>query len=335
MLLLLALGPLLLARVPRSDAGRLDLVSAALSLGRRAGSDLRVEARRRARRAVVDGAVDRRRARRRASSSCDGSAADRAADRPATVPRPGVQRVAGRQHARHLRRVRRVRVHRPVPAARARAVAARGGPVDSCRSGAGFVVGSMLAPAMVRGTPGLRDGRRPAMAAWLRDARAGRAASRLAVLVAATSSSRLASRRVHADHGPDHGRRAAGASWRGRGDLGDRLRARRRARDRRARQRGHGGLSQPHGRDDSRGPFRCRDTRGARHARRGALRGPDVARSYRRRARRRSTQRVHARSAARRRSERARGGCAWPAMVVRWLASVDPGSSQPDLTPAK
>ena len=69
MVLLLVLGPMLLPEFRDPEAGRLDLLSAALSLAARAAGDLRPQADRRERRgAGCPRAIDRGRARRRASS---------------------------------------------------------------------------------------------------------------------------------------------------------------------------------------------------------------------------------------------------------------------------
>ena len=65
------------------------------------------------------------------------------------VPQPRVQRGARDQHARHLHRVRLLPVRRAVPAARARALATRGGPVVAAL-GVGFIVGSQVAPRLLR-----------------------------------------------------------------------------------------------------------------------------------------------------------------------------------------
>ena len=124
MVLLLVLGPLLLPEYRDPDAGRLDLVSAALSLAAVLAVIYGLK------QIAEDGlgwlpalAIVGRPGRRRRLRA-PAADAGRPADRPAAVPRARLQRVAGDVHARHLRRVRRLPLHRAVPAAGARAVAA-------------------------------------------------------------------------------------------------------------------------------------------------------------------------------------------------------------------
>ena len=125
--LLLVVGPRLLPEYRDPDAGGLDLISAALSLlavlaviyglkadrpGRRSDATAALS--------IVAGlALGAAFVRRQQS-------AGRSADRPAPVPGAGLQRGARRQHVRLLRQLRHRRLPRPVPAARARAVAVRG-----------------------------------------------------------------------------------------------------------------------------------------------------------------------------------------------------------------
>jgi|SRR5215207_992066 len=64
-------------------------------------------------------------------------------DRSAALPGARFQRGACGQHLRVLRQLRHRRLHRPVPAARARAVTVRGGALDGPYAGA-FIVGALL-----------------------------------------------------------------------------------------------------------------------------------------------------------------------------------------------
>ena len=131
MALLLVLGPRLLPESRDPDAGRLDLVSAALSLAAVLAVIYALK------RLAEDGLhwppFARRRRRRAAGRAVRAppAPARRPADRPRAVPDPRVQRRPGHQHARLLRRLRAVRLHRPVPPARARLLAARGRAVDA------------------------------------------------------------------------------------------------------------------------------------------------------------------------------------------------------------
>ncbi len=100
------------------------------ALARRgAGGDLRAQAARRGRPPLA--ALPRRRRRRRPGRAVRAPPAPArgSAARPRPVPDPRLQRRPGHQRARVLRRLRAVRLHRPVPAARARLLAARGGAV--------------------------------------------------------------------------------------------------------------------------------------------------------------------------------------------------------------
>ena len=74
MVLLLVLGPMLLPEFRDPEAGRLDLLSAALSLAAVLLGDLRPQADRRGRPGLAAGAVDPGRPRHRRRSSCAGSA---------------------------------------------------------------------------------------------------------------------------------------------------------------------------------------------------------------------------------------------------------------------
>ena len=117
------------------------------------------------------------------------AAAGRPADRPARCSaRRAFSAALGRQHARLLRRVRHRRLHRPVPAAGARAVAARGGAAGAVPAAAGFIVGSHADAARSR-----------AASARRRDAPAG------------SSLARRRLRRCSTQVGGD--RRPGGSSW--------------------------------------------------------------------------------------------------------------------------
>ena len=126
MALLLVLGPRLLPESRDPDAGRLDLASAALSLGAVLAVIFALK------RLAEDGLhwppLPRRRRRRRPGRAVRAPPAPARgpAARPRPVPDPRLQRRPGHQRARLLRRLRAVRLHRPVPAARARLLAARG-----------------------------------------------------------------------------------------------------------------------------------------------------------------------------------------------------------------
>ena len=277
--LLLVVGPRLLPEYRDPEAGRLDLISAAPLARRRAGGDLRPQADRPGRRGIDGGPVDRGRPRRRRRVRAPAATAGRSADRPAPLPGARLQRGARRQHVRLLRQLRHRRLHRPVPAARARAVAVRGGLWTVPYAGA-FIVGALLTPLFVRRI-------RPAfvIAGGLALAGAGFALltqvdgdSALATLVTGSVVFALGLAPVYtlaADLmvGAAPPERAGG----GRGDLRDELRVRRCARHRGPRRHRHGRLPRPDGR---RGPGGC-PTRGgggrARHARRrggGGRRAP-------------------------------------------------------------
>jgi len=90
----------------------------------RAGGDLRAQADCPGRRRVAARARDGGRLRPRRHLRAQAEAARRPADRPAALPGARVQRVARHVPARNLRRVRRLPLHLPVPAARARPLAA-------------------------------------------------------------------------------------------------------------------------------------------------------------------------------------------------------------------
>ena len=118
MVLLLAVGPRLLPESRDEDAGRLDLPSAALSLAavllvvyglKTAAQDGFAGD---AMAAIVLGAGGRGAVRPPPAAAAE------PADRPRAVPAAGVQRLAAHEHARLLRRVRRVLLRRPVPADR-------------------------------------------------------------------------------------------------------------------------------------------------------------------------------------------------------------------------
>ena len=125
-----------------------------------AGRDLRAEAHGRGRPGHGRGRIYRRRGAGRRGVRPQTAETRGSDDRPAPVPPAGLQRSAGGQHVRLLRQLRDRRVHRPVPPARARAVAIRGRPLDASVRGR---LHRRLAPhAVVRAPqpPRLRDGGR-------------------------------------------------------------------------------------------------------------------------------------------------------------------------------
>ena len=127
MALLLILGPRTLPEYRDPEARRLDLAQRRDVAARHPGRGLRAEGDRAGRDCAGAGPRDRR----------GGAARDRVRAPPAPprvadhrrqpLPHPGVQRLARLVLPRHLRRRRLLPVHRAVPAARARAVADRGG----------------------------------------------------------------------------------------------------------------------------------------------------------------------------------------------------------------
>ena len=131
MALLLILGPFLLPEYRDPNAGRLDLTSAALSLvavlavvyGLKQTTQDGVEGVSFAAIAVglVFGAIFVRRQTRLADPLIDLE----------PLPHPGLQRLAGRLHARDPGAVRLLPLHLPVPAARPRALPVRGGSGDT------------------------------------------------------------------------------------------------------------------------------------------------------------------------------------------------------------
>ena len=166
-----------------------------------------------------------------------------------------------------LRRVRLVPLHRAVPAARARPLAARGRPVDAARRRPAFIAGSMLR-RRARGAVGpahvMAGGLAVAAAGFVVLTQVGAGAGCVLVVGSVVFALGLAPV-AHARHRPDRRRRApperAGAAA---GDLRDERGARRRAGHRRARQHRHRDLP-PQAADDvpAGGP-----AAGARHARR-------------------------------------------------------------------
>ena len=165
MVLLLVLGPSLLPEYRDPAAGRLDLTSAALSLVAVLAGIYGLKAWARDGLGLVPLAVA---SCWRLAVGCavpaPAAAPGRSADRPAAVPRAGLPRVAGHLHAHHPGGVRLLRLHRPVPAAGARAVAAGGRAVDVARVAGGDRRLDAGAGHRAAGAPGLRDGRRPG--AW-------------------------------------------------------------------------------------------------------------------------------------------------------------------------
>ena len=134
-------------------------------------------------------------------------------------------------------------VHRAVPAAGARPVAAVRRAVDAALVG-GFVVGSLLAPVLARAMrTGVRDGGGLLLAAvgFVAFTRVVEARRRGLVIASTIFSLGLSPVFTLGDR-PDRRRRARRACRRRRGDLGDQLRARRRAGDRRAGQHRNGDL---------------------------------------------------------------------------------------------
>ena len=100
--------------------------------GRRARGDLRPQADRRGRLGRRRGGrLDRGRPGRRRALPASPAAPGRPADRPAPVPGPRLQRRARRRTARRSSSCSARVLHRPVPAAGARAFAAGGGAVDA------------------------------------------------------------------------------------------------------------------------------------------------------------------------------------------------------------
>ena len=133
MILLLVLGPRLLPEYRDPAAGRLDLTSAVLSLVAVLAGIFGLKAWARDGLGLVPLADHRRRAGGRLAVPAPAAAPGRSPDRPAPVPGAGVPGVAGHLHPHHAGGVRLLRVHRPVPAAGARAVAAGGRAVDAAR----------------------------------------------------------------------------------------------------------------------------------------------------------------------------------------------------------
>ena len=131
MVLLLALGPVLLPEFRDPDAGRLDLVSAAQSL-------VAVLAVIYGLKRIAESGPGWMRGRCRSSRAwwwrrvpAPAAQAGRSADRPEAVPHSRLQRGARREHPRLPDRLRRLPLHRPVPAIGARTVAAGGGPLGT------------------------------------------------------------------------------------------------------------------------------------------------------------------------------------------------------------
>ena len=85
-----------------------------------------------------------------APRSCAASAGSPTADRPAAVPDAGLHRVLGGEHARPFVVFGSLLLHRAIPAARARPVAAGGGPWIDAAVEPGSSRARMLAPALMR-----------------------------------------------------------------------------------------------------------------------------------------------------------------------------------------
>ena len=318
MALLLVLGPLVLPEYRDPEAGRLDLVSAALSLvavlavvyGLKefARDGYGVEPTTALLVGLAVGAVFVRRQQRLAEPLID----------------LGLFRVrafsafAGRLHPRDPRPLRCVLLHLPVPAARRGLVTAPRRRRDAARSSAAFIVGAMLAPAIVKrvspadvmaGGPRTRHDR-------LRHAYPGRGGFRRRpprrVHGGLLARPRAA---LHAHERPHHRFRATRARGCGFGNLRDRRRARRGAR------RSHySARSAPRstGIAWTKTSPPASPTRASRlQARRSAARSPSrtsFLRGVGGRASRGGAERVHRRppgERARERRHRGGHGCAW------------------------
>ena len=219
MVLLLVVGPRLLPEYRDPDAGRLDLISAALSLLAVLAVIYGLKQIAQDGLGWIAGAVDRRRARRRRRVRAPAAEAGRSADRPAAVPGAAFSAALGGQHVRLLRQLRHRRLHRPVPAAGASGCRRSRRGSGRCPTPARSSSARMLTPLFVRRI-------RPAfvMAGGLALAAVGFALltqvdgdSALAILVTGSVVFALGLAPVlHAGDRPDGRGRPAGAGRRGR-----------------------------------------------------------------------------------------------------------------------
>ena len=173
MLLLLVLGPVLLPEYRDPGAGRLDLISAAISL---VAVVLMIYG---LKQIVQDGVVTcshyRGGARSRRPVRAQTAQAGRPFDRPPALRGTGVRHLAFRVPAQHLRDSRYLLLRRPVPPTRTPALAASGWSLDVAVGGWARSWLHARPTGGAPGPPGLRDGRRPdALGGRFRDAHPGR-----------------------------------------------------------------------------------------------------------------------------------------------------------------
>ncbi len=158
MVLLLILGPIVLPEYRDPNPGRLDVVSAAMSLVAVLAVVYGLKQLAQDGLGNVADPLDRCRARDRPRLRAATDEARRSAHRPAALPGAGVQRVARRVHARDPGHLRRLPLHLPVPPARGRTVAFPGRAVDAALIRRVHRRLDAHPGAREAGAPGLRDG---------------------------------------------------------------------------------------------------------------------------------------------------------------------------------